>query len=246
MRKDMKRIVVVGATSGIGREVALQLARRGCRVGVAGRRDEALQTLKAEAPDRVVYRKMDVNAPDAADRLLALVEDLGGMDVFVLSAGIGRQNPDLHTDIELATAQTNVLGFIRMVDTAYAYFRKQGSGHIAVTSSIAGTKGLGAAPAYSATKRFQNTYIDALAQLARMQSVKIRFTDIRPGFVDTDLLRGDKKYPLLMSPRRVAARIVRALRRRERVCVIDGRYRVIVFFWRLIPRFVWERLPIRN
>ena len=168
------------------------------------------------------------------------------MDVFLLSAGIGKQNAALQSGIELATAETNVLGFIRMVDTAYAYFREKGGGHLAVISSIAGTKGLGAAPAYSATKRFQNTYIEALAQLARMQRLNIHFTDIRPGFVDTDLLGDDKKYPLLMSPSKVATSIIRAIERRKPVCTIDIRYRILVFFWRLIPRFLWERLPVKN
>ena len=82
-----------------------------------------------------------------------------------------------------------------MVNTAFHYFARQGKGHIAVISSIAGTKGLGIAPAYSATKRFQNTYIDALEQLAYMQKKKaIHFTDIRPGFVKTDLLNDGKNY----------------------------------------------------
>ena len=242
----MKRIVIVGATSGIGREVARQLLRRGYRIGVAGRRETALQELKAEAPQQVACHKLDVTANDAPARLLALVEELGGMDVFLLSAGIGKQNAALQPGIELATAETNVLGFIRMVDTAYAYFREKGGGHLAVISSIAGTKGLGAAPAYSATKRFQNTYIEALAQLARMQRLNIHFTDIRPGFVDTDLLGDDKKYPLLMSPTKVATSIIRAIERRKPVCIIDIRYRILVFFWRLIPRFLWERLPVKN
>ena len=85
------------------------------------------------------------------------------------------------------------------MDTAFDYFRKQGGGHLAAISSIAGTKGLGAAAAYSASKRYQNTYLDALAQLSRMQRLDIRITDIRPGFVDTPLLR-EGKYPMLMRP----------------------------------------------
>ena len=242
----MKRAVIIGATSGIGREVALLLLRRGWQVGVAGRRAELLQEIQSEAPARTKYRQVDVTSKESPRQVHSLIEDLGGMDLFLLCAGIGHQNPGLLPDIELATAETNVTGFIRMVDTAYAWFRERGGGHIAVISSIAGTQGLGAAPAYSATKRFQNTYVDALAQLARMQHAGIRFTDIRPGFVDTALLKGDKKYPMLMRPERVAARIVRALERKERVCVIDWRYKILVFFWRLIPRCVWERLPIQN
>lgn len=242
----MKRIIIIGASSGIGREAALQFIRRGYHVGVAARRESALQELKALAPEQVAYSLIDVTGNDASSKLLELVKELGGMDVFLLCAGIGKQNAALRMDIELSTAQTNVLGFIRMVDTAYGYFREKGEGHIAVISSIAGTKGLGAAPAYSATKRFQNIYIEALEQLARMQGLKIRFTDIRPGFVDTDLLGDDKKYPLLMRPGKVAKRIVCAIERRESVCTMDWRYRIIVFFWRLVPRFIWKRLPIRN
>ena len=242
----MKRIIIIGASSGIGREVALQFIRRGYKVGVAARRESALQELKTLAPEQVIYSRIDVTDDDAPSKLLELVKELGGLDIFLLCAGIGKQNADLQMDIELSTAQTNVLGFIRMVDTAYGYFREKGEGHIAVISSIAGTKGLGAAPAYSATKSFQNIYIEALEQLAQMQGLKIRFTDIRPGFVDTDLLGDDKKYPLLMCPEKVAKRIVRAIERCEAVCTMDWRYRIIVFFWRLIPRFIWKRLPIRN
>ena len=138
-----------------------------------------------------------------------------------------------------------------MTTAAFDYFRQQQTEgrlpsegrHIAVISSIAGTKGLGAAPAYSAPKRFQNTYIDALEQLARMQHLRICFTDIRPGFVATDLLRGGN-YPMLMRPERVAQHIVRALERRKRVAIIDVRYRLLVFFWRLIPRAIWKRMPV--
>ena len=113
-------------------------------------------------------------------------------------------------------------------------------------SSIAGTKGLGSAPAYSATKRMQNTYIDALAQLSRMENCGIRFTDIRPGFVATPLLSGDGRYPMLMRTEKVAARIMHVLRHPRRRVVIDRRYALMVFFWKLIPEWLWERLNIRK
>ncbi|WP_337658264.1 SDR family NAD(P)-dependent oxidoreductase, partial [Alistipes sp.] len=137
-------------------------------------------------------------------------------------------------------------GFVRMVTAAFGYFRSHGGGRIAVISSIAGTKGLGSAPAYSATKRMQNTYIDALAQLARMEGYDIRFTDIRPGFVATPLLSGDGRYPMLMRTEKVAARIMHVLRHPRRRVVIDRRYALMVFFWKLIPEWLWERLKIRK
>lgn len=241
----MKKAVVIGATSGIGYEVAKELIKQGWKVGIAGRRGEALDAFKSTAPDNIETQALDVTHPDAADKLHSLIEKLGGMDLFLLSSGIGYQNRDLNPEVELNTTLTNVEGFTRMVTAAFGYFKQQGGGHLAVISSIAGTKGLGVAPAYSATKRYQNTYIDALAQLSRMQKLNISFTDIRPGFVATDLLKGGN-YPLLMQADRVGTSIVRALNRKKRIAIIDGRYALLVFFWRLIPRWVWERLPVSN
>ena len=168
------------------------------------------------------------------------------MDLYLPSAGIGKRNTELEPATELATLRTNGEGFIRMVTAAVHWFRTHGGGHLAAISSIAGTRGLGSAPAYSATKRMQNTYIDALAQLSHMERLPIRFTDIRPGFVATPLLNDTHHYPMLMSVDRIADRIVRALERRRRRIVIDRRYAALVFLWRLLPEWLWERLNVRT
>lgn len=241
----MKKVIIIGATSGIGEEIAKIYIAQGWQVGIAGRSEEALTVLAATAPAQVKTQVIDVTSADAPEQLQSLIEKLGGMDLFLLSSGIGSQNVKLEPEIELNTARTNVEGFIRMVTAAYRFFKEQGSGHLAVISSVAGTKGLGSAPAYSATKRFQNTYIDALAQLARMERLSIQFTDIRPGFVATALLK-NRKYPLLMRADSTAQHIVKALTNKKRVAIIDTRYAILVFFWQLIPRWLWERLPIRN
>ena len=237
----MKRIIIIGATSGIGREVAKLYIARGWQVGVAGRRTDELENLRQEAPQQIFTETIDVTHDDAPTRLQSLIDKVGGMDIFLLSSGIGKQNPTLEADIELRTASTNVTGFMRMTMTAYHFFAKQGYGHIAAISSIAGTKGLGIAPAYSATKCFQNTYLDALDQLAHMNGLNICFTDIRPGFVATPLLKDDS-YPLLMKATDVAAQIMKGIDRKKRTLIIDWRYRILVFFWRLIPRCIWLRL----
>jgi short-subunit dehydrogenase len=241
-----KKVIIIGATSGIGREVALIYIAQGWKVGVAGRREAELESLRAEYPEQVYAQTLDVTQEDAPEKLHALIEQVGGMDVFLLSSGIGKQNPTLETGLELATAATNVEGFIRMTNAAFHYFEQQGHGHLAVISSIAGTKGLGAAPAYSATKGFQNIYMDALDQLARMKKLNIQFTDIRPGFVATPLLNNQKKYPMLMEAPIVALDIVSAIEKKKRVAIIDWKFRLLVGFWRLIPRWIWLRLPIRN
>lgn len=239
----MKRIVIVGATSGLGLELARACIRKGWSVGAAGRRAEALAALQSEAPGQVAIQPLDVTQDDAPERLETLVRRLGGMDIYFHAAGIGTRNTELRPEIELATLRTNGEGFVRCVTAAFGYFRAHGGGRIAVISSIAGTRGLGPAPAYSATKRMQSTYIDALAQLARTERLDIRFTDIRPGFVDTPMLHGD--YPMLMRPERVAETILRALESGRRRIVIDDRYAALVFLWRLIPAALWERIRLQ-
>lgn len=242
----MKRILVMGATSGIGLEVARLYIAKGWRVGAAGRNAEALAALAAEAPDRVVTERIDILDADAPARLLGLVERLGGMEIYLHSSGVGSRNLELHPDIEIATLRTNGEGFVRMVTAAFGWMRAHYGGRIAIISSIAGTRGLGSAPAYSASKRMQSTYIDALDQLARMEELPIRFTDIRPGFVSTPLLNRSHHYPLLMEPGTVARSIVEALDRGRRRAVIDGRYALLVALWRMIPQWLWVRLKVRN
>lgn len=244
-KKPIQRALIVGATSGIGKETALQLLQKGWILGLAGRREEKLKELQQLAPDRIHIRAIDICQAEAPDRLQELIDEMGGMDLYLHCSGIGHQNYALSPDIELQTLETNGTGFVRMVTAAFRYFARQQGGHLAVISSIAGTKGLGAAPAYSATKRFQNIYIDSLEQLACMQHLPIRFTDIRPGFVATGLLNDGKHYPMLMSTEKVARHIVRALEKKKRIALIDWRYRIMVALWHLIPPFIWKRLPIR-
>ena len=136
----VKRIIIIGATSGIGYEVAKIYWKRGYQLGLAGRRVDRLEEFRRQDPEHIRIKQLDVTAEDAADRLEELIRDLGGMDIFLLSSGIGNQNKYLDTSIEQVTIQTNVTGFTRMVLAAYRYFSSQGGGHISVISSIAGTK----------------------------------------------------------------------------------------------------------
>ena len=94
-----------------------------------------------------------------------------------------------------------------------------------------------------ATKALQNTYIQSLEQLANSRRLNIRFTDIRPGFVATDLL-GDDPYPMLLDKTDVARDIVSSIEKRRHVRVIDWRWRIVTWLWRRIPRFVWRRLKL--
>ena len=230
----------------MGREVSKLLLADGWHLGIAARRVERLRELEREFPGHIMVQQIDVTDARASQQLLELIDLVGGVDLYFHASGIGKQNMNLLEDIENQTVQTNGIGFARMIGTVYRYMAAHQGGHIAVISSIAGTKGLGAAPSYSATKAFQNTYIQALEQQANMRGLNISFTDIRPGFVDTPLLGDEKHYPMLLKPERVAEDIVKAIRRKKHVLVIDWRYRILTFFWRLIPNALWRRLRVRN
>lgn len=251
----------MGATSGIGQEVARLLAANGYKVGIAGRREERLVQMAQATPGIVTHRQIDVTKEDAPTELYKLIEELGGMDLYFHSSGIGWENVALDADKELKTVETNGVGFVRMVSAAYNWFAEQRAdeakqraegdeqraddkerkARIACITSIARTRGLGAAPAYSATKRMQAHYLECLSQQARMRHLNIGITDIRPGFVATDLIAGSH-FPLQLKAEDVARTIVRAIERGSEVVTIDWRYRLLVAAWQLIPRWLWVRL----
>ncbi len=241
---DKKKAIVMGATSGIGLEVARLLARQGWTVGIAGRRVERLEALLAEEDNVSLAKCIDITAEEAPLLLQEMITELGGVDLYLHSSGIGWQNIALDAEMEMLTVQTNAVGFTRMLTSVFNAMKAQGGGHIACITSIAGTKGLGAAPAYSATKRYQNHYLECLTQLARMSRLPIIITDIRPGFVDTALI-ANSNYPLKLRADKVAEDIVEAIGRGKGVKVIDWRYRLLVFLWRMIPRWLWVRIPVK-
>lgn len=241
-----KSAVVMGATSGIGYEVALLLAQRGWQVGVAGRREEILSQLVKQQPGIVAYEVIDVNSPQATEGLQRLIAKLGQMDLYFHSSGIGFQNSSLDAEKELSTIATNCLGMARLVGEAFRYFAShpEREAELAVISSIARTKGLGAAPAYSASKRFTSHYLECLCQLKRIRGLHhIHLTDIRPGFVRTPLIEGSR-FPMQLDAREVAETIVRAIERRKAVVTINWLYRLLVWCWQLIPRWLWIRMRI--
>lgn len=247
----MKQAIIIGATSGLGEAVARQLIADGWRVGIAGRREQRLEALQREyGRDRVAYRVMDVMLPSATEALDALLEEVSAPDVLLYATGIGRQNPDLEEDMEIRTVQTNCEGMVRIVDHFINYVKRtprydtKHRAHIAVITSVAGTMGIGQAPAYSATKSMQSAYLVALSQLIRMRRLPITVGDIRPGFVATEILNPEKHYPMLMTAEVAARHIIRSMKRRRRITIFDWRYRLLVGFWRLIPRWLWERLTM--
>lgn len=244
----MKKIVIIGASSGLGQRIATDFAYAGWRVGMAARSEEPLRKIKQQFPGNTEYLTIDVTAQDAVKRFYELIELIDGMDVLLYASGVGYSDPELKESKLINTLEVNVVGFARILSAAYKYFKRtanNGRGQIAAITSVAGTRGIGVSAAYSSSKRFQQQFIQSLDQLAYNQKVAIDFTDIRPGFVRTPLLNPDRNYPMLMTVEYAAPLIEKAILRRKRVATIDWRYRLLTAAWRMIPESVWRKAEIQ-
>lgn len=241
----MKKILIMGASSGIGLRVAEEFAKRGVMTGLAARHAEPLQKLQHKYPDTVVYSSIDVTVKSATTDMHSLIEKMGGMDIYFHVAGIGYDNPMLNPEREAEIIDTNATGFARMLSTAYCYFRdNKKKGRIAAVTSVAGTNGIGRLSAYSASKKCAQTYMTALEQRAHNEKVEVDFTDIRPGWIRTPLLLPDSKYPLEMTLDYVVPLIIKAVVRHPRVAIIDRRWDILVRLWQCIPNALWSRMNI--
>ncbi len=239
-----KRAIIVGASSGIGRAIAELLAEQGYRVGITGRREILLDQIKSQSPESFFVKTFDIdNYLEIQEHLNQLVFELGGVDLFILSSGTGKRNPDLQLSYEEQTFKTNVNGFTAAINWAYKYFEERGGGSIAAISSVAGTRGFGMSPSYSASKSYQMTYLEALRQKALTAKNKIFVTDIRPGFVDTAMGTGEGAF-WIAPVSKSARQIMRAVNRKKGVAYVTRRWFFVALFLRLIPSVIFERVKL--
>lgn len=241
----MKKVIIMGASSGIGLRVAEALASRGVKVGLAARHTAPMEELKEKYPEFVEYMSIDITKEDAGERLKDLIAMTGGMDIYFHVSGIGYENLDLDPEREVKIINTNSCGFARMICNAYRYFSDNGiKGQIAAVTSVAGTNGIGKLSAYSASKKMAQTYLVALEQLSNNEGAGITFTDIRPGWIKTPLLKEGMKYPMEMTLDYTVPLIIKAIVRKRRVAVIDCRWNLLVGAWRMLPNCLWTKLDI--
>jgi short-subunit dehydrogenase len=226
--------IIIGASSGIGLEIAKVLSARGYRLGIASRRLELLQAHAAADSNIAVAKALDLTKLDAADLFQEMVAALGHVDLVVISSGTGLLNPELDWAPEEETISTNVTGFARLACAAMQVFEKQGRGHLVGISSIAALRGAGEAPAYGASKAFMSRYLQGLRFRAKKSGLPIRVTDVRPGFVDTAMMKADKPF-WVASPRKAAEQIVAAIGRGKRIVYVSKRWSLIGHLLRHLP-----------
>jgi short-subunit dehydrogenase len=238
----MKKAIIIGATSGIGKGLAQILVDNNYKVGITGRRTELLEELKSQNPNSYFIRTFDItNTKEINENLDALTTELGGLDLLIISSGTGDENQNLDFKIEKRTVDTNVTGFTCVADWTFNYFQKQKYGHLVAISSIAGLRGSRQAPAYNATKAYQINYIEGLRQRANKLKTSIFVTDIRPGFVDTEMAKGEGLF-WVMPVDKAVVQIYKAVRNKKKVVYITKRWGLIASVLKRIPRIIYDRM----
>jgi len=248
----MSAAIVTGATSGIGRALALELASRGYDLGLTARREPLLAELAAEIATRhpgrrVVTRPVDVTELDAMrDVVRALFAELGNVGLVVANAGIGGTHRVGAGQFERSRdiVATNLLGAMATIDAAVeCWLAKPGPGprRIAGITSVAGFRGLPGSSAYSASKAGLSVYLEATR--GEVEPLGIEVIDIAPGFIDTPINQDMASRPFLIDPadgaRRIADLIERGVRR---TTVPVWPWTGIGWLMRAIPDALWTRV----
>lgn len=238
----MKKAIVIGATSGIGRELALVLSCNGYTVCATGRRIELLVTFRSELSSPLLVREMDVSKPTEAIVIFqTIVSELGGVDLVVISAGTGFLDSELSWENDKKTIDVNVTGFTAIANAAYHQFKEQGSGHLVWISSVAALRGGGAAPSYNSSKAFVSTYLEGLRQRIAKLNLPISITDVRPGFVATSMAKGEGVF-WVQSPQKAAMQIYKAVKKNRSMVYITKRWRLIAWILKILPDAVYHRI----
>lgn len=238
----MKKAIIIGATSGIGKGLAKILVDNNYKVGITGRRSELLREIRNEQPNAYFIKCLDViDTKNTIDKLEELTSELGGLDMLIISAGIGDINETLDFEIEKSAIQTNVLGFTAIADWTFNYFEKQKFGHLVAISSIGGLRGSRKAPAYNATKAYQINYLEGLRQKATKLKEPIFVTDIRPGLVDTEMAKGEGLF-WIMPIDKTVRQIYKAIVGKKKIAYVTKRWGLIATIIKRMPRQFYDKM----
>jgi short-subunit dehydrogenase len=234
------KIIIIGATSGMGRELAQQYLALGHTVAITGRRAELLLELKRQSP-ALHTDCFDVQTANINDRLQSMITLLGGLDLLIYSAGYGDPSTELIAETEIDSTATNVMGFVKTATFTFNYFMQQGHGQLVVISSVAALRGNSRTPAYSASKAYVSNYAEGLNIKAQKLKANIVVTDIRPGFVKTKMAKGNGQF--WVAPVSTAAQQIRAaITAKKRVAYVTKRWALIAFLMKRLPFWVYRRL----
>ena len=239
---NKKSIIIIGATSGIGKALFEKYAAEGNRLGIVGRRTHLLDDLRQQHPDNTFTATADITKQTEIEQVIhSIQKNLGSIDLAIVCSGTGEINPSLNYDVERPTLDTNVTGWTFVIDMLYHIFEQQGHGHLVAITSAGGLRGEPMAPAYSATKAYQINYIEALRKKAFKAGGKIVVTDVRPGLVDTAMAKGEGLF-WVMPVEKVARQISTAIRRKKSKVYVTKRWHILAIIYKNLPFALFKRI----
>lgn len=240
-----RRIWVVGASSGIGAELARELVRRGAQVAVSGRRSQELALVAGGDMAAVPLDVTDVEAVDAA--VVTVRQELGGLDTVINSAGYWQQFDAAAWDRAAFARhiEVNLLGLNNVLGAVVPAFVTQGHGHVVGIASVAGYRGLAGAEAYGATKAAQLNLLEAMR--ASLGGKGVRVTTVAPGFVRTEMTEvNDFPMPFLIDADEAARSIADGMEAGHDIIVFPRAMAVSMAAARLVPARAWTALTTRG
>ena len=237
----MKKAIIIGGTSGIGRGLAQLLVEKKWKVGITGRRVQLLNEIKESSKNRILIQEHDITDINSSDeKIESLFHQLKVVDLVIVSSGISELNQELSWKIESNVIETNVNGVAKVYEFVFSKFKKQGHGHLVGISSIASLRGNRHCPSYSASKAFQANYLEALRCIAKNEKIDIKVTDIQPGFVDTPMAKGDGLF-WVASTEKAIKQIYSVILKQKRKAYITKRWRFIAWIMKIVPSWILEK-----
>jgi short-subunit dehydrogenase len=236
----MKKAIIIGASTGIGRALAKVLLDNNYKVGITGVEKNILNELNHISNINLNVQYLDCTSHGSSEIINSLINWLDGLDLLVFSAGIGHLDKNLGFEIENEANKLNVLAFTEIADKAYKYFESKEHGHFVAITSIAGLRGHRIAPAYHAAKSYQISYLEGLRQKAINSNLSITITDIRPGFVDTGLV--NKKHFWMASKEKAAQQIFNIIAKKQNIGYVTKRWLIIAVILRILPNWIYNRV----
>lgn len=238
----MKKAIIIGASSGIGKELSRILSENGFAVGIAARRLDLLIELRDLLPGNTVAKQLDVTNPASAmNSFTELIREMDGVDLVVISSGVGEINSQLDWQLESECIATNVVGFSAIANVAIKHFLKEKSGHFVGISSVAALRGGKNAPAYNASKAFVSNYLEGLRQKVTEKGHPITITEIRSGFVDTRMAKGEGLF-WVAPVEKAAQQIYQAIGKKKSCVYVTRRWKLIGWLLKLLPDTIYNRL----
>jgi Short-chain dehydrogenases of various substrate specificities len=234
-------ILIVGATSGIGKKLCEMYAAEGHKIAATGRRLHLLEQLRSKDPEHIYIKQCDIADINAPFILSDFIKELNGIDRLILTASVVHSNPELEYIIEESMIHTNVNGFVAVINTAYNHFKQKGSGHIVAVTSIAATRGNNSTPAYNASKSFQSSYLESLRLKSLHDKNNIQITELIPGYVDTDMAKGNRLF-WMANINKAAFQCKEAIDKKKSRAFITKRWRLIYWLLKFLPSFAYTSI----